>query len=280
MNSTPLISVITVCLNNARFIEGCIESVLDQDYSDYEYVVIDGGSDDGTVDIIKKYQDKMSYWHSKTDRGLSDAFNQGIENSRGEWLLFVNSDDCLAGPTILSRMARVLQDWPKADVVLGQVMLMTREHYPQVKSGPHGKHFSWNELRFNAIVPHQAAFTNRDYFNKIGLFDERYRILVDYEHFLRGGPDLAIHFVPIVVSLMRDGGLSKKDINKGLLELKQAQIETRALPPAVAEINRIYLLVRHFLGRTFIGKPWRTMRNRRLRRAHSIHDEKTFYESK
>ena len=267
--NTPLISVITVCLNSDKYIESCIKSVLKQDCNTYEYIVIDGGSVDGTVDIIKKYQNKLSYWHSLPDRGLSEAFNRGIENSTGKWLLFLNSDDLLANPSVLHRMTRILKTFPNADVVLGQIMLMTRELNPRIKSGPYGKPISWSELRFNAIIPHQAAFTNRDYFKRIGLFDLRYRTITDYEHFLRGGKDIDIQFVPMVVSYMRDGGLSKKDIKKGLIDLKNAQIKTRALPPAVAEINRIYLFARNLLGRTFIGKHWRILRNRRLRKLNS-----------
>ncbi|GEM_PF-898299 len=279
MSSRPLITVVTVCYKSVEYIECCMKSVMSQDFTDFEYVVIDGGSDDGTVDIIKKHQNRISYWHSRVDNGLADAFNMGIENSCGKWLLFLNSDDFLAGSTVLSRMSHFLKTWPTADVVMGQIMLMTRERNPRFKSGPHGKPFTWNELRFKAIIPHQAAFTNRNYFKKVGLFNLGYHTIMDYEHFLRGGPRIDLQFVPVVVSCMRDGGQSKNDIKKGLIDLKRAQIETRALPTAVAEINRIYLFVRNLFSRTFLGKPWRAMRNRRLQRSHSFLGG-TFYKSK
>ncbi len=279
MDSTPLISVVTACYNSIEYIEDCIKSVIRQDFKDFEYIVIDGGSNDGTVEIIKNYQNSISYWHSRTDHGLSDAFNIGIENSRGKWLLFVNSDDFLASSTVLSLMGQLLKAWPTADVVIGQIMLMTRERNPRFKSGPHGKPFTWNELRFKAIIPHQAAFTNRNYFKKVGLFDVGYRTIMDYEHFLRGGPQINLQFVPVVVSCMRDGGQSKNNIKKGLIDLKRAQIETRALPSAVAEMNRVYLFARNLLSRTFIEKPWRAMRNRRLQRSHFLFG-RTFYKNK
>ena len=76
----PKISVITVCLNAQEFIEQCMQSVLTQTFNDFEYVIIDGGSTDDTVDIIKKYQNKIAYWHSQPDRGLAHAFNLGVEN--------------------------------------------------------------------------------------------------------------------------------------------------------------------------------------------------------
>ena len=278
--NVPKISVITVCLNSAEFIEECITSVIRQDFSNYEYLVIDGGSDDGTVEVIKKYQSRISYWHSRNDRGLSDAFNIGFKNSIGNWILFVNSDDYLINPSILSQMSHSLDKWPKADVVTGQVMLMTRDNNPKIMGGPHGKSFSWAELRFKATIPHQAAFTNRKYFERIGLFDERYRTIMDYEHYLRGGPGIDIKFVPIVVSCMRDGGQSKINIKKSLRDLKQAQIETEALIPIVAEINRIYLFLRNLLGRTFIGESFRQFRNRRLRRIKTLQVGKSIRHTK
>lgn len=268
MINSPLISIITVCLNSAEFIEGCINSVLNQDFFDFEYVIIDGGSNDGTIDIIKKYQNKISYWHSRDDRGLADAFNIGIENSNGRWILFLNADDYFSNPTILSQASKYLKKWPTADVILGQINLMTREINPHIKSGPHGKPVSWNELRFKAIIPHQAAFTNRNYYRKIGLYDLNYHTIMDYEHFLRGGPRIDIKFFPIVISCMRDGGQSKTNIKKSLRDLKNAQIKTNALPSIVAELNLLYLFIRYLIGTTPIGVPWRNFRNKRLRKAN------------
>ena len=97
----PLISVITVSLNSADYLEQCIKSVLTQDCNDFEYVIIDGGSTDATVKIIQRYQDRLAYWHSKPDRGLAHAFNLGVEHSKGQWLLFLNSDDYFAETAVV-----------------------------------------------------------------------------------------------------------------------------------------------------------------------------------
>ena len=85
----PLVSVITVCLNAATFIEQTIQSVIVQTYPGFEYIIIDGGSTDGTVDIIRKYESRLAYWHSKPDRGLGHAFNLGLVQAKGSWLLFL-----------------------------------------------------------------------------------------------------------------------------------------------------------------------------------------------
>ena len=89
----PLISIITVCLNGAEFIEQTIQSVLCQTYPHKEYIIIDGGSTDGTVEIIRKYQSRLAYWHSQADQGLAHAFNLGFEQSHGDWIVYLHADD-------------------------------------------------------------------------------------------------------------------------------------------------------------------------------------------
>ncbi len=223
---TPLISVITVCLNAAEFIEQCMQSVLEQDFDDFEYVVIDGGSTDGSVDMIQKYQDRLAYWHSRPDRGLAHAFNLGVRHSSGKWLLFLNSDDFLVSPSVLSEMAEKLKHHPEADVVFGQVEVVSREVRPVHVGGPYGKAFQWKRFLRRDTIPHQSAFTNRSYFSRVGLFDEAFRIAVDYEHFLRGGAKLRAVCVSCLVCKMREGGMGKKYIHQSLREWKEAQIRS------------------------------------------------------
>ena len=94
-----LISVITVCFNAAEYIEQTITSVMAQTYPHLEYIIIDGGSRDGTVEIIRKYESRLAYWHSQPDRGIAHAFNLGLAQARGEWIVCLNADDILLTPT-------------------------------------------------------------------------------------------------------------------------------------------------------------------------------------
>ena len=103
MNS-PLISVVTVSYNAVDTIERTILSVLNQTYSDIEYIIIDGGSTDGTVDLIKKYADKITYWVSEPDQGIYDAMNKGIDVATGEWINFMNSGDSFYRQDVLSSL--------------------------------------------------------------------------------------------------------------------------------------------------------------------------------
>jgi len=241
---SPLVSVITVCLNSHAFIEQCIHSVLSQDSGNFEYIVIDGGSTDGTVEIIQKHENRLAYWHSKRDRGLAHAFNLGIEHSRGQWLLFLNSDDFLISPHVLSGVSERLKENPEADVVFGQVEVVTRELHPVWAGGPYGEEFQWREFLRRDTIPHQAAFTNRNYFKKVGLFDESFRIATDYEHFLRGGAGLKAVCVSCLVSRMREGGMGKRLLRQSLKEWKNAQVFSGGRSIIEARMDYYYLLLK------------------------------------
>ncbi len=250
LTSRPLISVITVCFNATEFIEQCMQSVLSQKCDDFEYIVIDGGSTDGTRQIIEKYSNRLAYWHSKPDRGLAHAFNQGVEHSNGQWLLFLNSDDYFADNAVLGKLAAELRANPQSDVVFGQIMVVSRDAASRRIGGPYGRPFSW--WRFvivNDVLPHPAAATNRALFNRIGLFREDMSIAVDYEHLLRAGRELKAQYVPLLVTFMRDGGMSKESIRATLSDGHRARIMARALPLSLSWLLYYYYFIRSFFGR-------------------------------
>ena len=247
----PHISIITVCFNAGDFIEQTIQSVLSQSYPLVEYIVIDGGSSDGTVEIIRRYESRLAYWHSRPDHGVAHAFNLGLAQAQGDWLHYFNADDLLLEPTVIEHMAAHLVRYQGADVVFGQMISLTREKHPQpvplCKIGGHP--WRWQEFRRMNMIPHQAAFTRREYFDRVGPFDETFRMAMDYDHYLRAGEGLQAQFVPIPVVGMRAGGVCVKNIVDTLAEFRRAQIKNRALPRWIAEVN---FLLR--LGRLYAGK--------------------------
>ena len=115
--NTPKISIITPSFNQVDFLERTLLSVLEQDYPNIEYIVIDGGSTDGSVELIKKYESRLAYWVSESDRSLYDAMNKGVAAAKGDWVLFMNAGDRFAAPDVLSRMAAGNLD--HADLVYG-----------------------------------------------------------------------------------------------------------------------------------------------------------------
>lgn len=247
----PLISIITVCFNAEDFIEQTIQSVLSQSYPLIEYIIIDGGSTDGTVEIIRRYESRLAYWHSRPDGGVAHAFNLGLGQARGDWILYLNADDLLLETTGIERMAAHLARHQEDDVVFGQMVSLTREKHPKpvplCRIGGH--RWRWQEFRRMNMIPHQAAFTRREYFDRVGRFDETFRMAMDYDHFLRARGGLQAQFVPLVLVGMRAGGVCVKHIVDTLQEFRRAQIKNRALPRWLANVN---FLLR--VGRLYGGK--------------------------
>ena len=250
-SADPLISVITVCFNAVEYIEQTITSVMAQSYPDLEYIIIDGGSRDGTVEIIRKYESRLAYWHSRPDGGISHAFNLGLAQAQGDWLVYLNADDFFLEATVIEQMAPHLLRHQDNDVVFGDMLSLTREEHP--KPTPLCKSIArpwrWQEFRREDHIPHPAAFTRRHYFDRVGCFDETFRIAMDYELFLRARDGLRAQFVPLTLVGMRTSGLCVNNIVDTLREAKRAQIKNQALPKWISEINFLFRVGRVYLGR-------------------------------
>lgn len=246
----PLISVITVCLNAAEFIDQTISSVLSQTYPNWEYLILDGGSTDGTVEIIRGYASRLAYWHSRPDRGQAHAFNLGLAQARGDWLLYLNADDFFWRTEVLEEIAPHLRSHQDADAVFGQTIIVTREQdaRPSPWRKVLGQPWRWQEFCWQDTIPHPSVFTNRRYFDRVGGFDETYRITMDYEIYLRGGKTLKVHYLPLPVTAMRDGGVCRENVVNTFREGRRALYETGALPRWLCWVNFFWRLGYHYLG--------------------------------
>jgi glycosyltransferase involved in cell wall biosynthesis len=171
------VSIITICLNEKNNIEKTIKSVIDQNCTNFEYLVIDGGSTDGTAKIISKYGDKLSYFVSEKDSGIYSAMNKGIEHSNGEYLLFLNGGDYLSDINILSNF--INKDFNE-DIIYGNLFLDNKKKQKIFKNIKID-----NEYLFNNYISHPSTFIKKDLFDKYGLYNEKYKIAGDYEFFLR-----------------------------------------------------------------------------------------------
>jgi glycosyltransferase involved in cell wall biosynthesis len=249
------VSIITISFNAAESIEQTIVSVLSQTYPHIEYIIIDGASTDGTADIIRHYSPGLAYWHSRPDRGVAHAFNLGQQKASGDWILYLNADDFFISNTVVEQMVPYLQQHKNADVVYGQVEIISSEK--EVRPFPFsrllGKEWSWDVFRLYNIIPHQAAFTNTKYFANMGNFDENCTISVDYEYFLRGGKGLKAVFVPLKISKMRLGGLSNRHIIASFKEFKKAQLKNQALSLWEASLNFYYRILTYY-ARIYLQK--------------------------
>lgn len=203
--SDPRISIITACFNSSRHIAQTLASVSRQRGVDCEHIIADGGSTDSTLALVEAGLRPGGRWLSGTDTGIADAMNKGIALSRGEWLLFLQSDDYLLGDEVLAQAAAYLQ--PGLDVVGFPVRFgdagRNRE-FPARGAG------AW--LNFKDGINHQGTFIRRALFERIGPYDTSFRIAMDYEFFLRAkraGAQFAFHPAP-AISMMRDTGISSQ----------------------------------------------------------------------
>lgn len=168
----PLITVITVVFNDVNNLEATILSVINQTYPNLEYIIIDGNSTDGTVDIIKKYSNKISYWISEPDKGIYDAMNKGIKKATGEWVNFMNSGDTFASNNVIQEIFNNSISEEKK-VIYGSVMLIENGTKRLRKPDP------INYMSRHIPFCHQASFTKLD---KL-YFDITYRIAADFKMF-------------------------------------------------------------------------------------------------
>lgn len=194
----PLISIITVVLNGAAFLEKAIESVFSQDFKNFEYIVIDGGSIDGTVEIIKKNSSRLKFWLSESDDGVYHAMNKGLKVAKGKWIYFLGSDDCMFNS--LTEVAKYLKD--------DNVIYYGDVYRPALMRTYDGV-FSSYKLACRNICQ-QSIFYPRKVWDKYS-FNLNYRIFADYDFNIRCYADNRIQFkyIPVTISLFNDrDGLS------------------------------------------------------------------------
>ena len=205
----PKISVITISFNSEATLEETIRSVTSQDYPALEYVIIDGGSTDGTLEIIRKYQDRIQVVVSEPDRGISDAFNKGVARATGEIVGIVNSDDILL-PGALQKVAESYQ--PQVDVYSGWIMFWNQETNETFPSYPD---IAFDRLKLQYRVAHPARFIRRDAYERFGLYREDLRYMMDIEllcRFYKQGARFMLIDSPL--AMFRIGGTTNDSIYK------------------------------------------------------------------
>jgi len=181
----PLVSVITVVYNNRKHLEETIRSVLSQSYDPVEYIIVDGGSTDGTLDIIREYGDRIDFWRSEPDEGISDAMNKGVRLATGDLIAHLHSDDYYKDDGTLSAVAGELLRHPGALWLTGGIDIV--DPGGRVLQTVTGRKYSYRKLVRGNFILHPATFVTREGFGKAGLFDPAYRYSMDYDLWLRLG---------------------------------------------------------------------------------------------
>lgn len=222
------ISIVTIAYNEAANIERTLESVTRQTYGDIEYIVIDGGSTDGTVDVIKRYGEKIAFWTSERDKGIYDGMNKGLAKCTGDYVIFCNAGDRFAAEDTLAKLANAAEKEDLPDLVYGDGAseingrLMVRT--------AHGPKF----MPFGMPACHESMLYKRSLIEKLNLrYDTSYRIAADYKftyQFVKAAEMFA--YVPSPVIVFSEGGVSTANKWKGLAEACRARAEVADLPLA------------------------------------------------
>lgn len=211
----PRISIITVVYNGEKLIESTIQSVINQTFSNIEYIIIDGNSNDKTLDIIKKYNEQIYYWLSEPDNGLYDAMNKGLRLATGNYVCFLNAGDEFYSSGILEQVFSKITDEP--DIIYGETIIMDNEGrelgFRRLKAP---ENLTWKSFKDGMLVCHQSIYVKRELTEP---YNTKYKISADYDWVLMALKKAKeIHNSNLTLTKFLDGGLNKKNIPLALFE--------------------------------------------------------------
>lgn len=228
MTELPKISVVTPSFNQAQYLEETIKSVLDQQYPNLEYIIIDGGSDDGSIEIIQKYSEHLAYWVSEPDEGQTDALIKGFERASGEIMAWLCSDD-LYEPYTLREVTETFGRNPHWQVVYGDSLWIdTDGRYIRPKKEIGFNRFIW--LYEGNYIPQPSTFWRRGIYEQVGGLDRQWDLAMDADLWIRFAEFTGLYHVPRVWSRMRDYPEQKNVRLRDKSNAEGTLIENRYLP--------------------------------------------------
>lgn len=250
------LSIITINLNDKKGLQKTIDSVVSQTFTDYEFIIIDGKSTDGSVELIEQYKDKVSYWVSEKDSGIYNAQNKGIQQAKGEYLYFLNSGDALYENTALEK---VFADDPHEPFICGS-FYMEREGKLEADTSYKDRdwHLAIYEI-FSGFLCHQAFFIHRSNFEKYGLYDESLRVVADWKLFFQGIAidRLAVRYVDAFIVIYNMEGFSTQIGGEVIYPEKLKVCREVLKEGAVKKLERLYYLEQNgFVTDIMKSKSW------------------------
>lgn len=258
------VSIITPSFNQARYLETTIRSVLGQRYQDLDYIIIDGGSTDGSIEIIRKYQDHLSWWVSEPDKGQAQAINKGFQKATGDVVGWLNSDDVYAPGAVNSAVKAFLQS-PEVGLVYGDAISIDQDgspFYQQVFDD-----YSLKELVAFHIICQPAVFFRRESLECAGYLDENYHFLLDHQLWLRIAQFVKIRHIAEIWAFARYHPGAKNITRSAEFSQEAFQIlEWMKGEPRLARIiaeneKEVMAMVHRFAGRYYLdgGKSWKAL---------------------
>ena len=244
----PLISIITAVYNGEKYLEDTIQSILNQTYKNMEYIIIDGGSTDRTLEIIKKYDDKIDYWVSEKDQGISDAFNKGVKLAQGIYINFQGDGD---GFVANDSLEKVFQDINSdKDIFVSAKIKRIDILGDEIFVSKQSKLFDKRSLLFRMSMPHQGLFTHISYFKKYGLFDATNIFSMDYEHLLRSYKEFPrVILRDVIVAQWRADGLGNGRFLEIFQEYDKIKRDHKIANGFILSLMNSWILLKYFIKR-------------------------------
>jgi glycosyltransferase involved in cell wall biosynthesis len=239
--ASPLFSIVTVVFNGARTVEAAIRSVSAQSFRDFEYIVLDGASTDGTTAILEKHAGSIDYWLSEPDSGIYNAWNKALSVARGEWIAFLGADDVYCADA-LQHYAHAIA--ALSDDTVQYVSSRVRLTKADTVVRTFGAGWSWPAFSHHMTVAHVGSMHRRRLFEEYGRFNESYRVCGDYELLLRPREHLRAAFVDRVTATMAFGGVSN-NVRLALAEQELAKRTSGGRPAWRCALERRSAYVRN-----------------------------------
>ncbi len=225
------LSVITINRNNANGLDKTIQSVINQSYEDFEYIVIDGNSTDHSINIIKKYNSNINYWVSETDKGIYNAMNKGIAKANGNYVLFLNSGDYLVNNDVLKS---VFEKQQTADIIYGNMQIDWGNG--KITSGKMPDKITFKQMYIDTLW-HPVSFIKKTLFDKYGLYNETYKVVADYDFFFKVIiiNNVTTYHINVDIAMYNLNGLSSLPENKALEQAERRKVIESYLPQSIID---------------------------------------------
>lgn len=251
----PKISIITAVLNDPTGLLKTIVSIQNQTYDNLEYIVVDGGSKQETLDVLKQNNHTISRYISEPDQGISDAFNKGVNLSTGDYICFLGAGDFFYNNQILSEIFNDLdQDEINLyDIIAGKIQRMSITDSPLWVAPKDIKNFNKNTLLFKLGLPHQGMFMHKRYFDQYGLFDLNVKYSMDYELLLRSFNQFPkIKLVDKIIANWVEGGVGTGKILEIYQEYHQIKLKNKIAPVYILKLIHLWNILKYKIRQNFL----------------------------
>lgn len=246
----PLITIITAVYNGDKYLEEMILSVLNQKYNNVELIIIDGGSTDGTLRILEKYNAQIDYWLSEPDKGISDAFNKAILLASGDYINFQGDGDGFYDIDVLERL--FAEKKHRSDLISGLIERID-ENGKRLYVSKYTKKFNKRSLLTRMSLPHQGLFTSMDFFRTFGLFDITNKYCMDYEHLLRAYHDFPeVETNNLIIAKWRADGLGNNQELKIFKEYHKIKVDNNVTNTMHLHALNIWTLTKYYIKKIFL----------------------------